>query len=55
MKEGSDTLRAQLEEAFVNFQFGDRISQMLSIVGNDMRNFAAWVATHPHASQTDAR
>lgn len=54
LKEGSDTLRAQLEEAFVNFQFGDRISQMLSIVGNDMSNFAAWVATHPHASQTDA-
>lgn len=54
MKESADTLRNQLDEAFVNFQFGDRVSQMLSIVGNDMSNFAAWVSTHPHATQTDA-
>jgi methyl-accepting chemotaxis protein len=54
MKETSDTLRSQLDEAFVNFQFGDRVSQMLSIVGNDMSNFASWVARHPHATQTDA-
>lgn len=54
LKEAADALRNQLEEAFVNFQFGDRVSQMLSIVGNDMSNFAAWVTTHPHATQTDA-
>ena len=54
MQEASDTLRNQLDEAFVNFQFGDRVSQMLSIVGNDMSNFAAWVSRHPHATQSDA-
>jgi methyl-accepting chemotaxis protein len=54
IRESSDMLRNQLDEAFVNFQFGDRVSQMLSIVGNDMSNFAAWVSRHPHATQTDA-
>ena len=54
MKETSEALRSQLEEAFVNFQFGDRVSQMLSIVGNDMSNFATWVARNPRATQTDA-
>ena len=54
MQESSDALRNQLDEAFVNFQFGDRVSQMLSIVGNDMSNFAAWVSRHPHATQSDA-
>lgn len=54
MKATSDALRNQLDEAFVNFQFGDRIGQMLSIVGNDMSNFANWVSRHPHATQTDA-
>jgi methyl-accepting chemotaxis protein len=54
IREVSDALRTQLESSFVEFQFGDRVSQMLSIVGNDMTNFAAWVARHPHATQTDA-
>lgn len=49
-----DTLRAQLDDSFVHFQFGDRLSQQLSIVGNDMSNFAAWVASHPQATQADA-
>lgn len=54
MKDTSDALRSHLDEAFVNFQFGDRIGQMLSIVGNDMSNFATWVSRHPHATQSDA-
>ena len=54
MKDTSDALRSQIDESFINFQFGDRVSQMLSIVGNDMSNFAAWVARHPHATQSDA-
>lgn len=54
LQEASATLRMQLDEAFVNFQFGDRVSQMLNIVGNDMVNFARWVERHPHATQTDA-
>lgn len=44
----------QLEQAFMHFQFGDRVSQMLAIVSNDMSNFARWVAANPRATQTDA-
>lgn len=54
MRELSTSLQQRLEDTFVNFQFGDRVSQMLSIVGNDMIDFAHWVAAHPHATQTDA-
>jgi methyl-accepting chemotaxis protein len=54
VEQASRTLRDQLDAAFVHFQFGDRVSQMLSIVGNDMSNFARWVAANPRATQTDA-
>jgi methyl-accepting chemotaxis protein len=47
-------LAGQLDEVFVHFQVGDRISQMLSIVGNDMTRFAAWVAQNPQATASDA-
>lgn len=52
--QAGQTLKEQLDQAFVHFQFGDRVSQMLSIVGNDMSNFAQWVAANPRATQTDA-
>ena len=54
VEQASRTLGEQLEAAFVHFQFGDRVSQMLNIVGNDMSNFARWVAANPRATQTDA-
>jgi methyl-accepting chemotaxis protein len=54
VKQTAEALNAQLEASFMHFQFGDRVSQMLSIVGNDMTNFAQWVAANPRASQTDA-
>ncbi len=54
VRQASAALRDQLDEAFVHFQFGDRVSQMLSIVGNDMTNFARWVAHNPTATQSDA-
>lgn len=54
IEQASRTVRDQLDAAFVNFQFGDRVSQMLSIVANDMNNFTDWVAANPHATQTDA-
>ena len=47
-------LAAQLDESFMHFQFGDRVSQMLAIVSNDMSNFARWVAANPRATQSDA-
>lgn len=54
VEQAGSTLREQLDAAFVHFQFGDRISQMLNIVANDMTNFTAWVAANPRATQTDA-
>jgi len=54
VKASSRALQTQLEETFVHFQFGDRLSQMMDIVGNDMQNFARWVTANPYATQTDA-
>jgi methyl-accepting chemotaxis protein len=54
VQQAAATLADQLENIFVHFQFGDRISQMLSIVANDMGNFKKWVAEHPLATPNDA-
>jgi methyl-accepting chemotaxis protein len=54
VKAAAQTLSQQLEETFVHFQFGDRLSQMLDIVARDMHNFAHWVAANPYATQSDA-
>lgn len=54
VKAAAETLGQQLEETFVHFQFGDRLSQMLDIVSKDMKGFAHWVAANPYASQSDA-
>ena len=54
VKAAAETLSQQLEETFVHFQFGDRLSQMLDIVSKDMQSFARWVAANPYATQTDA-
>lgn len=54
VQETSRALSDQLEAIFMHFQFGDRISQMLSIVANDMNNFTEWVAANPRATPSDA-
>jgi methyl-accepting chemotaxis protein len=54
VRQAAATLSDQLEAIFVHFQFGDRVSQMLSIVANDMGNFKQWVADHPLATPNDA-
>ena len=54
VKAASQDLRVQVEALFTHFQFGDRLSQMLSVVATDMQNFARWVAANPYASQSDA-
>ena len=54
VRSAATALQAQLEEIFVMFQFGDRVSQMLSIVSNDMQNFGRWVHANPYATQSDA-
>lgn len=50
----SSQLREQVDNAFIHFQFGDRLSQMLAIVANDMNNFVTWVDANPLATQSDA-
>jgi len=54
VKATAEALRDQIENTFVQFQFGDRISQMLDIVGVDMQNFTRWVTANPYATQSDA-
>jgi methyl-accepting chemotaxis protein len=54
VRQASTLLREQIDQVFVNFQFGDRISQMMSIIANDMTHFAQWLAANPRATQTDA-
>jgi methyl-accepting chemotaxis protein len=54
VRDASQALRGQLDEAFVHFQFGDRVSQMLAILGNDMNNLAQWIAQNPHPPATEA-
>ncbi len=53
-QEAAATLAAKLDETFVMFQVGDRVSQMLSIIGSDMSRFATWVSQHPEADNADA-
>lgn len=53
-QQAAAALSSQLEEVFMHFQVGDRISQMLAIVGNDMSRLATWVARNPIATQSDA-
>ena len=54
VKASAEAVRAQIEATFVQFQFGDRISQMLHVVGSDMQKFARWVSANPYATQSDA-
>ncbi len=54
VRDSSVMLRQHLDQAFVHFQFGDRVSQMLAIIGNDMNNFVDWVARNPNATIDDA-
>jgi methyl-accepting chemotaxis protein len=54
VQQASSQLRSQIDDAFVHFQFGDRVSQMLAILGNDMHNLVRWVSVNPYATQSDA-
>jgi methyl-accepting chemotaxis protein len=49
-----ERLLHQLDGAYVHFQFGDRISQMLDILNENMVRFTRWVQANPKATQTDA-
>jgi methyl-accepting chemotaxis protein len=54
VRDASTAMRDSLDQAFVHFQFGDRISQMLSIIGSDMNNFVEWTTHNPGATRDDA-
>lgn len=54
VQQASARLAQQLDEVFAQFQFGDRVSQMLSIVAQNMDELACWIVAHPKATQTDA-
>ncbi|MDE1929753.1 MAG: hypothetical protein KGL18_18990, partial [Burkholderiales bacterium] len=54
LQQTSRAIADQVEAAFMDFQFGDRVSQMLSIIANDMNNFTRWVGSNPRATQNDA-
>jgi methyl-accepting chemotaxis protein len=54
VQQASGELRRQIDEAYVQFQFGDRLSQMMAILANDMQQLVRWVAAHPSATQSDA-
>ncbi len=54
IKTSSADILSNMEMAFVNFQFGDRLGQMLDIVGKDMTQLTRWVEAHPEATHHDA-
>lgn len=54
IKATSAEILSGMELAFVNFQFGDRLAQMLDIVGKDMAQLTQWVESHPDANHHDA-
>jgi methyl-accepting chemotaxis protein len=54
VRQASHHLRNLVDDAVVDFQFGDRVSQMLNILGADMQRLAHWLSTHPHPTHEDA-
>lgn len=53
LREAALRMNNELEQVFMGFQFQDRLTQMLDIVGRDMARFADWVQTNPAATQAD--
>jgi methyl-accepting chemotaxis protein len=46
-------VKARIDEIYVHFQFGDRISQMLELVSTNMETFVQWQSAHPNPTQAD--
>jgi methyl-accepting chemotaxis protein len=53
LREAALRMNGELEQIFMNFQFQDRLTQMLDILGRDMGRFAEWVQSNPTATHTD--
>lgn len=54
LRETSAQLRNDMDEIFLGFQSGDRVSQMLDILGRDLARLIQWNATHEKAQAVDA-
>lgn len=53
LREAALRMNGELEQIFMNFQFQDRLTQMLDILGRDMGRFAEWVQSNPTATHAD--
>ncbi|WP_088287352.1 methyl-accepting chemotaxis protein [Ideonella sp. A 288] len=53
LREAALRMNGELEQVFMGFQFQDRLTQMLDIVGRDMGRFAEWVQSNPSATHAD--
>ena len=53
LRESALHLNSELEKVFMGFQFQDKLTQMLDIVGRDMGRFAEWVQSNPSATHAD--
>jgi methyl-accepting chemotaxis protein len=49
----AERLRTQIDDIYVQFQFGDRVSQMLDLISQNMSSYVQWVSAHPHPTQAD--
>ncbi len=49
----AECLKQQIDEIYVQFQFGDRVSQMIELISTNMSSFVQWVSAHPHPTQAD--
>jgi methyl-accepting chemotaxis protein len=55
VQEFSRELTQHMEQMFTHFQFGDRVEQMLDIIGKDMSRFVDWSKDNPHATALDVQ
>lgn len=51
--EASQTITAQMEQAFTAFQFGDRVEQMLQIISQDMRRLSTYASQGEQPNKQD--
>jgi hypothetical protein len=51
----SRELTQHMESMFTHFQFGDRVEQMLDIIGKDMNRFVDWSKDNPYATALDVQ
>lgn len=55
IQEASEALSAQLEQAFTEFQFGDRVEQMLQILNRDIDRLCDYSAKREQPSANDIK